>query len=309
MFKYKKSTLALTALFIAANFNVMAEPEGTEDPYEVTTFAISEELKTRGTLGGVSVDALGNIFVTNFGEYLWKIDRDGKVKVIADNLYGASGNSILPNGDLLQANFFGKNIYKISRDGTQTLIAQGVGKFRPVAVIQNKEGDIFTANCDGHDISKVGPEKSITVFAKHEDFKCPNGMAFGPEGNLYVVNFFNTKVFKVSMDGAVEEIAEFPGEGLAHIVYRGGLFYITQIKSHKVYEMTPDGEFTWIAGSGERGFEDGFGKEAGLSYPNGVALTGGGNYLVFNTLIGDRSGEEPGSLQIRFLKLPEKKKN
>src|SRR5258708_20919239 len=68
-------------------------------------------------VGGVTVDLVGNIYVADFGEYVWKITPEGKRDVFASGFYGASGNAIDNEGNLLQSNFYADSITKIDRKG------------------------------------------------------------------------------------------------------------------------------------------------------------------------------------------------
>ena len=55
-------------------------------------------------VGGVTIDLVGNIYVADFGDVVWKITPEGKRHVFASGLYGASGNPIDNEGNLLQSN-------------------------------------------------------------------------------------------------------------------------------------------------------------------------------------------------------------
>ena len=75
-------------------------------------------------VGGVTTDLTGNIYVADFGDTVWKITPEGKRSVFASGLYGASGNAIDNEGNLLQSNFYGDSITKIDRKGQTTAIRQ-----------------------------------------------------------------------------------------------------------------------------------------------------------------------------------------
>ena|SRR2546428_2438194 len=55
-------------------------------------------------VGGVTIDLVGNIYVADFGDLVWKITPEGERQVFASGLYGASGNAIDNEGNLLQSN-------------------------------------------------------------------------------------------------------------------------------------------------------------------------------------------------------------
>ena len=57
---------------------------------------------------------------------------------------------------------------------------------------------------------------------------------------------------------------------------------VWRITPHQIYELTLQGELTLLAGSGERGLDDGAGDVATLSLPNDVALSPDGTRLYWN---------------------------
>ena len=44
-------------------------------------------------VGGVAIDLVGNIYVADFGDVVWKITPEGERQQLASGLYGASGNA------------------------------------------------------------------------------------------------------------------------------------------------------------------------------------------------------------------------
>ena len=55
-------------------------------------------------VGGVTIDLVGNIYVADFGDLVWKITPEGERQVFASGLHGASGNAIDNEGHRLQSN-------------------------------------------------------------------------------------------------------------------------------------------------------------------------------------------------------------
>src|SRR5438046_2428189 len=225
--------------------------------------------------GGVTVDALGNIYVADFGEIVWKITPEGKRDVFASGLYGASGNAIDHEGNLLQSNFYGDSITKIDRKGQAQPFATS-GLSGPVGIAINKQtGDAFVANCRGNSIAKIAKDGTVSSFAKSDLFNCPNGIAFDGKGNLYVVNYRDNKMLKIDSQGAVALFTTISAKGLWHLCFtQKDRFYVTASQSHEIYELMLDGTARRILGNGERGLVDGAGDTARRSFPIGLVKIG-----------------------------------
>ncbi len=142
-------------------------------------------------VGGVTIDLIGNIYVADFGDYVWKITPEGERREFASGFYGSSGNAIDSEGNLLQSNFYGDSITKVDRKGqTKPFVTNGLS--RPVGIaIDRKTGDVYVANCGGNSITKIKADGTASTFAKSDLFRCPNGIAFDRGETLYVANFRN----------------------------------------------------------------------------------------------------------------------
>src|SRR6266513_1519075 len=117
-------------------------------------------------VGGVTIDLVGNIYVADFGDVVWKITPEGKRHVFASGLYGASGNAIDNEGNLLQSNFYGDSITKIDRKGqAQPFVTSGLSG--PVGIAVNRQtGDVYVANCRGISIAKIATDGTVSSLTK-----------------------------------------------------------------------------------------------------------------------------------------------
>src|SRR5437016_14603894 len=57
-------------------------------------------------VGGVTIDLVGDIYIADFGDVVWRITPEGERHEFASGFYGASGNAIDNEGNLLQSNFY-----------------------------------------------------------------------------------------------------------------------------------------------------------------------------------------------------------
>jgi DNA-binding beta-propeller fold protein YncE len=254
-------------------------------------------------VGGVTVDLVGNIYVADFGEYVWKITPEGKRDVFASGFYGASGNAIDNGGNLLQSNFYGNSITKIDRKGeAKPFVTSGLSG--PVGIAINKQtGDVYVANCRGNSIAKIATDGTVSSFAKSDLFSCPNGISFDREGNLYVVNFRDNKMLKVDPKGFVAPFATISKKGLGHLCFKEDRFYVTAFESHEIYEVTLDGTVKRILGDGNRGVVDGAAAKARLSFPNGIAYSPWGRRLYINEYVNDSESSLPRRTIVREITL------
>jgi DNA-binding beta-propeller fold protein YncE len=269
---------------------------------ETEIHALTEVIEGH-SVGGVTTDALGNIYVADFGEVVWKLTPEGKRREFTSGLYGASGNAIDKQGNLLQSNFYGDSITQIDRKGqAKAFVTSGLSG--PVGIAINKQtGDVYVANCRGNSIAKITPDGAVSSFAKSDLFRCPNGISFDSEGNLYVVNFRDNRMFKVDPKGSVTLFATVSEKGLGHLSFRKDRFYVTAYESHEIYEVTLDGTVRRILGNGERGIVDGTDAKARLSFPNGIACHPWAPRLYINEYVNESTSSLPGRAIIREITL------
>jgi len=249
-------------------------------------------------VGGVTADMVGDLYVADFGETVWKITMEGERRVFATGLYGASGNAIDAQGNLLQANFYGDSITKIDRKGGAQPFASGLSG--PVGVtVDRKTGAVYVANCRGNFVAKISSDGSVAPFARSELFKCPNGITFDGAGNLYTVNFRDNRMLKIDPQGGVSLFATVSDQGLGHVCFSKDRFYVTAFRANEIFQVTLDGQATRILGNGERGLVDGPDGKARLTFPNGIACHPWGQRLYINEYVGETDSSVPRRAIVR----------
>jgi DNA-binding beta-propeller fold protein YncE len=256
-------------------------------------------------VGGVAIDLAGNLYVADFGDVVWRISPEGKREVFASGLYGASGNAIDGQGNLLQSSYYGNFITKVDRLGHATPIVT-TGLLGPVGIaIDRKSGDLYVANCNGNTIAKIGGDGVVSTFAQSDLLRCPNGVAFDRDGVLYVANFRNNQVLKVDSAGHVTPFASVSAKGLGHLCFKKDRFFVTAFESHEMYEVTLDGAVRRILGTGKRGLVDGTTARARLTYPNGIACDPWAPRLYINEYVNESPEGRPRRAIVREILLPD----
>lgn len=268
---------AVGLMVLAATLSVYGlEAQSADRGARVRTVADS----LPGAVGGVAVDAMGTIYVADFGEQVFKVKPDGRVTVFATGLYGASGNAIDRRGHLFQSNFAGNYISRIDRHGNQQIYAEGLAG--PVGIAIDSAGVLYVCNCRANTIARVATDRSVTEFASGDLFNCPNGITRAPNGNLYVVNFSDGRVIEIGPDGDARLLALVPGGGNGHVTFARGNLYVTSFQGQRVVQVTMDGDVVPIAGTGALGGQDGAALEATFLWPNGIAASPTGDRVYVN---------------------------
>ena len=286
--KYGRGLLLVLALLFAA----------VSAPAQATIRSLTDVIEGH-QVGGVTIDLVGNIYVADFGDVVWKITPEGERHEFASGFYGASGNAVDNEGNLLQASYYGDSIIRVDRKGQiKPFVTSGLNG--PVGItVDRQTRDVYVANCRGNSITKVAADGAISTFAKSDLFKCPNGIAFDRAGNLYVVNFRNNKMLKVDPKGFVASFATISEKGLGHLCFKDDRFYVTAYESHEIYEVTLNGTINRILGNGERGVVDGASAKARLSFPNGIACNPWSRRLYINEYVNDSEASLPRRTIVR----------
>ena len=122
------------------------------------------------------------------------------------------------------------------------------------------------------------------------------GLTIGGSGNLYVADAGNQCIRLVTSQGAVTTVAGKPGgaggfadgpaaeaqfkqpSGVA--VDETGTLYLADTLNHRIRRVSPEGQVTTLAGTGEAGFADGPADQAQFKFPMDVDVAADGTVYV-----------------------------
>lgn len=224
-------------------------------------------------------DKEGNLIICA-SQNIWRIDKKGHF------------NRIVGNGDILSVR-------------ETTGLNASLWNAHGLAVDQ--QNNIYVADYGHQLIRKISPSGFIsTVGAQTKDsidfyskkkpphFDFPGGITIDSKGNIYISEPYNNKILKYSISG---KLLTFAGNGKpdttngygakASFNWPQGLaidkrdyIYVADAGNNLIRKISPEGLVTTIAGTGEKGSQDGNALKATFNQPSTLTLDEKGNIYI-----------------------------
>ncbi len=267
---------------------------------------------------GIVVDQQGNVyFVHGILHRIMKIDAVGKLTIFVQ---GEDGKKLSAPHHLVldrQDNLYSVGdrdgvIWRIAPDATTTQVYPPADWYGIKFI--GSGGDPFTIDSQGNiygvnsrqerytQILQISREGRIAVWAGG-DWGLADGQgaqakfgelhgacfAWSPEGSLYVTDS-GTYLRKTTPAGAVTTLADSSGRTVQFQGAHGlacdarGNVYVADSSARRIYQVTAAGSVSPLAGSGQRGSDDGTMRTATFQNPVGVALGRDGTIYVLDYL-------------------------
>jgi uncharacterized protein (TIGR03437 family) len=224
----------------------------------------------------LALDAAGNLYIADYGnQRVRAIGTNGNITTVAGD--GASGG--------------------IGDGGPAT----GAMLLGPRNVATDAAGNLYISEFDGHRVRQVTPGGTIGTVAgtgiagfggdggpaTAAQLAFPAGLALDGAGNLYIVDTGNVRIRKVTAGaGTIGTVLTQQSFGMPNIQLAGlaaskaGALYIPESGNSFVWQLTPAGALTRIAGAAGSGAYTGDGQPAlqtALAAPVEVALDAAGD--------------------------------
>jgi sugar lactone lactonase YvrE len=239
-----------------------------------------------GSVGGVAVDAGGNVYITANGR-VQKVSPAGIITTVATG--GLAGNRLAMDaaGNLYMGG--SGTILKVTPAGVVSTLAKGL--WGPGGIAVDSAGNVFATLYNT--VIKVAPDGTTTTVAQAAGG--PADVAVDAGGNLYIANGFG--VAKVAPGGTTTTVVgSCASTGLtcpdgdmldirAVLVDPNGNLYIGDVNGRRVRKVTPAGIISTVAGNGLPPFfgDGGVATQAALATPAGIALDSTGNLYIADT--------------------------
>ncbi len=215
---------------------------------------------------GVTVDAAGNVYVTDIGlQEVFKITPEGNQTTVGTGLEVPEDVAVDGAGNVYITDSQADAVFKVTPGGVQTTVGSGFSY--PFGVAVDGAGNLYVSDPYVPTVFEITPNGKQTTVGS--GYNTPNGVAVDAAGDVYVADPYDATVFKITPNGTQTMIGTglISPEGVA--VDAAKDVYITDSAANAVYEVTPAGHQTTVS--------------TGLDVPNGLALDGPGNLYVADT--------------------------
>ncbi|HSU28693.1 MAG TPA: hypothetical protein VLJ68_09950 [Chitinophagaceae bacterium] len=230
---------------------------------------------------GIVIDKDGNIYFTDTGKGVWKIDKQNKLIYFPGSRF--HWMAIDEAGNFSAT---GKSFGEYFERATPLNTKPAVMTCSDFPFVVNHDGNIYYARTQpgAAAIIKRTPAGVETVFLADKVFEFVSGITVGPDSALYITEASHgnaNTIRKVTMNKKMSIIATFHGNEIRNIPYgspaaycRGlsvdatGNIYVAATGSRSILKITPQGIITTIL------------QETGSWSPTGITLFKGEVYIL-----------------------------
>ena len=172
--------------------------------------------------------------------YVYRLDASGNAEVVASNVGDgpAYGAALMPNGDLIVAEWSGK-LHRVTPDG----VISDYGKLNAhlYQIATDRDGNIFAATYEGSVIMMTPTGASALVTTGFEPGKLV-AIAATPAGDLYVSERGDHgRIIRIARDGTHETLLQRRGAQFYGIAVDDRFLYAVDLKNRELLRIPRDG--------------------------------------------------------------------
>lgn len=206
----------------------------------------SEIFSGLALLGGNAVNSSGELFQSLIYENnIVKVTLDNKISTIETNgaeLLNPDGIFINQDDEMFIVNRAKSEIVKRDKTGIMSVFAQ-LPYTNPKGITGDESGNLFVShNTSQGQISKIDPNGEVSLLSRIPTFI--------PED--YLIDYFMYS---------------------GYLQYNQGFIYVAGMSTNFIYKVSMDGTIEEFAGSGIRGLPRGDKRKANLNRPNGIVFS------------------------------------
>jgi streptogramin lyase len=211
--------------------------------------------------------------------------------------------TVMPDGTIYITDLFNSAIRKLAGGQVTTVAGNGnfdivngngaAARFKdPFNITFDAAGNLYTSDANDSRIRKITPAGDVTTFAGTETegftdgdlntalFHKRSSLVTDADGNMFLSD--DNRIRKISPAGVVTTIPTNANflflSGIA--VDKQGNLYVVDAHHFRIAKITPDGNISTVAGSGEPGDKNGNATEAQFREPRDIVIDSHGNIFV-----------------------------
>jgi hypothetical protein len=132
-------------------------------------------------------------------------------------------------------------------------------------------------------VAGTGEPGNLDGATQDARFSMPHSVVVDSESNVHVADYGNNNLTRIISQGSVstplEDPISFPHPANVAIDAQGNR-YVADTYGNRILKVTPAGEKSLLAGTGQRGATDGDASTATFSMPTGLAFDSNGALYV-----------------------------
>ena len=252
---------------------------------------------------GIVVDKYGQVYFTDTGKGVWKVDNQGKLTFIPASRFHWMTIDVIGQFAESPKNF-GQYFERVTPQSSKPALIM----CSDFPLVVGKDGNIYYADTrpSSTKIIRRTPDGKESVIASDKTFEFISGIAVGTDGSLYITEASNANsntIRRITMSGTVSIIATFVGKsgndlpletvpsycrGLS--VDSTGNIYVAATGSRSILKITPQGKVITIL------------QTTSPWTPTGVAVFHGEVYVL------EWHDVTPENLEVRIAYIPRVRK-
>ena len=132
-------------------------------------------------------------------------------------------------------------------------------------------------------VAGTGQQGNVDGSMGDAQFSMPHSVVVDAQSNIHVADYGSSHLTRLISQGRVSSLSEdpiafpFPADVATDA---GGNSYVADTYANRILKVTPSGETTIVAGTGQSGDSDGNAATATFSMPTGLAFDAGGALYV-----------------------------
>ncbi len=162
---------------------------------------------------------------------------------ITGDFSGDDGLSVDNQGNVYVSNLAsgsGTTIYKVTPQGASTVLSSELRA--PMGHTFDASGNLLVSNDNSTAISQISPSGQLIEFINDPRFQ-GGSLAFGPDGNLYHSVYATDKIYKISPE---KEITEIASGGTMDVPFGitvddSNNVYVANFSDGRITKITPEG--------------------------------------------------------------------